>query len=449
MRRFIIRASLIVGSSLLAAGCGGPAFFQVETVVRPDGSCDRLTWQPKGEMLPEGALALAWNARWKGVSDVMIPPAFSSVNQSHSDRAYFHAHGGFPSPADIPAHFHHRNGLYPDLGASEMVRSYERKDLGFVVEHRWVERITNIVTRDGFLKARDEFLEVALPLLCDGIERVYGDRYDVSAAVLDLRTRGRRLLDDAALAYFEAMSRHENEREMGVRFAGVFQRLGVEMFDEKGAVVSMEEAARRIKGFACGVIAKDFRRRDDRPLGEDEIGAILESYSTPPYCDAWSAFTKEHETEIKTRLGPLLLRMTGLYNFPPIFQPPTPQFAFAVRLPGKILEPETNGAIADSGQVRWNFDGGKIYPDGYEMKAVSIDFAEETQRRLLGRVVIADLAAARAYRDLVGDEGLLFDLVRRACREGDVRILRDARGEDELQRAQLDELKRFLRLTPP
>ena len=83
------------------------------------------------------------------------------------------------------------------------------------------------------------------------------------------------------------------------------------------------------------------------------------------------------------------------------------------------------------------------------MKAVSIDFAEEAQRRLLGRVVIADLATARAFREMVGDEGILFDLVRRACREGDVRIIRDARGEDELQRARIDELKRFLRLTPP
>jgi len=449
MCRFIVQASVAAGVLLLASGCGAPAFFQVETVIRPDGSCDRLVWQPKGEKLPEDAMTPAWNARWKGVSDVVVPPAFSNGNQSRPDRAYFHAHGGFPSPADIPVHFFHRNEFYPDLGASELTRSYERTDLGFVVEHRWIERITNIVTRDGFLKARDDFLEIALPLLCDGIERVYGDRYDVAAAVVDVRTRGRRLLDDAALAYFEAISGHEDERAMGVRFAGVFHRMGVEMFDDKGAVVSMEEATRRIKEFARDVIVKDFQRRDGRPLADDEVTAILESYSTPPFCDAWSAFMKQHETEIKTRLGPLLLRMTGLYSFPPISLTPGPQFAFAVRLPGKVVEADTNGAIADSGQVRWNFDGSRIFPEGYEMKAVSVDFAEETQRRLLGRVVIADLATARAFREMVGDEGILFDLVRRACREGDVRILHEARGESDLQRAQIDELKRFLELTPP
>lgn len=449
MRRFITKAFAVVWCLLPASGCGGPAFFQVETVIRPDGSCDRLIWQPKGEMLPEGALTPGWAALWNGVADVAAPPAFTSSGPSHPDRAYFHAHGDFASPDEIPPHFLHRNPHYPDVGASELTRSYERKDLGFLVEHRWVERITNIVTRDSFLNSRNEFLEIALPLFCEGIERVYGERYDVSAAVIDVRTRGRRLLDDAACAYFEALSNHEGEHEMGVRFAGVFQRLGVEMFDAKGAVASMEEATRRIQQFAHDAIVKDVKRRDSRPLSEDEIKAILESYSTPPYSDAWSAFLKEHETELKTRLGPLLLRMTGLYSFPPVFPRPTPQFAFAVRLPGRIVEEESNGAIADSGQVRWNFDGSRIFPEGYEMKAVSVDLAEETQRRLLGRVVIADVATARAFREMVGDEGILYDLVRRACREGDVGILRGAQGENDLQRAQIDELKRFLGLATP
>ncbi|MDR3619897.1 MAG: hypothetical protein P4L85_11155 [Paludisphaera borealis] len=452
MCRFTMRAVLVVGSMILASGCGGPAFVQVETVIRSDGSCDRLIWQPKGEMLPDDALAPAWNARWKGVSDVLIPPAFSAGNQQPGDRAYFHAHGGFRSPADIPAHFLKREASYPDLGASELTRSYERKDLGFVVEHRWRETITNIVTRESFLKARGEFLEIGIPMLCEGIEQVYGDRYDVAKVVADVRTRGRRFLDDATLAYYEMLAKHEaepeKEREMKVRFAGVLQRLGVDLFDEKGSLVESDEGMRRIKAFARGVISQDFKRRDGQPLSEDEVQAILESAWSPPHYDAWATFTKAHEKEIKTKLGPLLLRMTGLYSFPGIFAPPGPVFAFTVRLPGKIVEAETNGAIADSSQVRWDFDGARIFPDGYEMKAASVDFDEEMQRRLLGRVVIADLASARAYRELVGEEGTLLDLVRRACRDDDIRIIREARGDDELKRAELAELKQFLQLAP-
>lgn len=448
MRRFTTRTVLVVGSMLLASGCGSPALLQVETVVRPDGSCDRLIWQPKGEMLPEDALAPAWNSRWRGVSDVIVPPAFSDGNPQPGDRAYFHAHGGFRSPADIPAHFLRRNDAYPDVGVSELRRSYERKELGFVVEHRWRETITNIVTRDGFVKARDEFLEVGLPLLCDGVEQIYGDRYDVSRAVVDIRTRGRRFLDDLALAYFDILENHDDEHAMGLRLAGVFQRLGVEMFDAKGSAVSTEEATRRCKEFARAVIREDFRRRDGRPLGDDEVQAILESSSTAPYNGAWSAFTKSHEETIKARLGPLLLRMTGLYGFPPVLAPPNPRFAFLVRLPGRIVEAETNGKVADSGQVRWDFDGGKIFPDGFTMKAVSVDFNEEAQRSLLGRVVITDLDSARTYRELVGDEGELLDLVRRACKEKNIQIVRNAQGEDELARARITMLKQLLQLTP-
>ena len=32
---------------VLAAGCGPPAAIYVETTLHPDGSCDRMIWQPK------------------------------------------------------------------------------------------------------------------------------------------------------------------------------------------------------------------------------------------------------------------------------------------------------------------------------------------------------------------------------------------------------------------
>jgi hypothetical protein len=435
---------LVVCPSLLASGCGDPALIQVETVVRADGSCERLIWQPRGEMLPQDALSPAWNARWKGVSDVLIPPAFSEGDRKPGNRSYFHAHGGFRSPADIPAHFLRRNADYPDVGASELKRSYERKDLGLVVEHRWRETITNIVTMESFLKARGEFLDAAIPMLCEGIEKIYGDRCDVSRAIADVRTRGRRFLDDAALAYFKMLEQHESEHDAGVRFAGVFQRLGVDLFDEKGSVVSSEEAMKRIDAFFRKALKDDFRRKDGGPLSEDELREVFGNPGSAPNQDAWSAFLKEREGEIKAKLSPNLLRMTGLYHFPPIFAPPTAQFAFSVRLPGRIVEAETNGAIADAGQVRWRFEGGRIFPDGFEMKAVSVDADEETQRQLFGRVVTDDAASAQSFCELVSDDGRLLDLVRRACREGDARAIREAEGDGEMERAKLATLKKLL-----
>ncbi len=53
--------------AVLSAGCEAPPMFSVETVVHPDGSCDRTIRQPKGEFLPAEALQPEWNARWKSV----------------------------------------------------------------------------------------------------------------------------------------------------------------------------------------------------------------------------------------------------------------------------------------------------------------------------------------------------------------------------------------------
>ena len=50
-------ASLCLLGILAAAGCGPPAAFYVETTIHPDGSCDRMIWQPKDKFLPDGALS--------------------------------------------------------------------------------------------------------------------------------------------------------------------------------------------------------------------------------------------------------------------------------------------------------------------------------------------------------------------------------------------------------
>ena len=47
-----------------------------------------------------------------------------------------------------------------------------------MVVHRWRETFTNIVTPEGFLKAREEFLERGIPRAIEGCEQVYGKRYE-------------------------------------------------------------------------------------------------------------------------------------------------------------------------------------------------------------------------------------------------------------------------------
>jgi hypothetical protein len=148
-----------------------PSAIYFETTIHPDGSCDRMNWQPKEKFLPDHALKPEWNARRKSVSDARGGPGKSGARTSNDDCQYFIACGSFNSPREITLHFHVADKDVPDAGASELERRSERNDYGFVIEHRWKERITNIVTLPAFVRARDELLDLFLPLYTDAIEK--------------------------------------------------------------------------------------------------------------------------------------------------------------------------------------------------------------------------------------------------------------------------------------
>ncbi len=167
----------LILSCLLAAhsaGCGSPATFTVATVIHPDGSCDRTIDQPRGEFLPAEAFRPEWIARWKSVTDTSGPPESRRSGGSAGKEKYFTAHGSFRGPDEIPPHYRHANMESPGAGASELRRSYRRSDHGFIVEHRWSEKVTNIVTLAGFLAARDKLLDLLLPFLIERIEKELG-----------------------------------------------------------------------------------------------------------------------------------------------------------------------------------------------------------------------------------------------------------------------------------
>ena len=90
---------------------------------------------------------------------------------------------------------------------SELERTYEQKEYGFVVEHLWREKITNIVSLPGFLKGRDELLDVFLPVCTDAIEKVLGTDYDVSRLVTYVRADVRRFLESASVLWYDAAVR--------------------------------------------------------------------------------------------------------------------------------------------------------------------------------------------------------------------------------------------------
>src|SRR5271157_5773566 len=242
---------------------------------------------PQGRVFPsEDALKPAWNARWKSINLEAIPPELAKLannGQPHDEHHYFSAQGFFRSPAEIPHHFRHALAQGRDAGASELVQSYELKDYGFLREHRWRETLTNIVTRDSFLKARDEFLNIALPKAVLGIEQVYGRSFDVTGLAQYLRKNGRSFLEQAALVFYDTMAQHTTNEEQPVPYAELASQFGLDLFDRAGNLVTGEEFQTRVLSFLRHRIVLGVRHRDGSRLSEPEIQSILDQSGNSPF----------------------------------------------------------------------------------------------------------------------------------------------------------------------
>lgn len=429
---------------LAAGGCGSPALIQVDTFIHGDGSCDRAIWQPRDEMLPEDALKPAWNARWKSISLVAIPPevAKQAGNGPPSDEHhYFSARGIFRSPAEIPAHFRRTLDEARNAGASELVRSYDCVDYGFVREHRWRETLTNIVTHDKFLKARDEFVNLALPLAIQGIEQVYGESFDVTGLTQNLRKEGRRFAEQAALAFYDTAARHMTDDEQSRLYAELVRGFGLDLFDAAGSPVAGEEFRMRIKTFFRHRIALGMRHRDGSRLTETEIQAVLDLGNNSPFSQAWSTYWTRHEAQFKEQLLPLIYQMMGLYNAL-LGSSQNPLFAFDLHLPGEVVS--TSGTIEGPDHVRWRFTGDRSFPDGFVMQARSIEIKIQEQKRILGRVAIDDKEQAESYIELLDQDGRLLEAVRRVHASGDLKPLLDDPSGSAEERARWNRLRLVL-----
>lgn len=413
---------------ILGAGCCPPAAFHVETVVHPDGSCDRLIWQPKKGFLPDEALRPAWNQRWKTVEDAPRPPEPAKPGASADRCAYFMARGSFRSPGDIPAHYRYVDEKFPSAGASEIERTYRRMDYGFAVEYRWEERITNIVTLPDFLRARDELLDLFLPAFVDDLEREFAGAYDISGLVAYIRIDGRRFLEQAAIALYDVAARHTSYDELVSVWADVTGRFGLDLRDEESNVVSQDEAVSRLEEFFRRLITKHVRHRNGDPLTEPEVDAILSSTSQKagdkPAAPRGEDQAPRRLERVEDQLGPILLRMTGLYNpLAFLFQGGVPQYEFTLQLPGQLIE--TNGMIATSNRASWKFTSNELFPTGYQMKARSVVLDVDAQKKILGRVVIPDGLKALELMELVDGDSPLLEAVRKVRETADLSALRD------------------------
>ncbi len=431
--------------SVLAAGCRTPppALIHVGTTIHADGSCDRTIRQPNDKFLPDGALKPEWNARWKNVSDGQDRSGAVEPKACDNEQQYFTARGSFSSPREIPPHYRLADEEAPDAGASELERAYERFDFGFVVEHRWEEKVTNIVTLHGFLKARDELLDLFLPVYIEAIDKVFSQDYDVSRLTDHLRTDGRRLLENVTLILYDAAARgrvigkgEDFDAELTNHLREELERFGldVNLLQKMFAMPANEkQSMQSAKALLGRLVVQYFRHRDGTAVTAAEADALFESMTTNHrYEKEFQEQMKRIEArfqgdkQLEKRLKRAFLAMAGLY-YPfrfGLFTGP-PEYEFALVLPGDLVE--TNGVGTKAGQTRWKFTGSGLFPDGFAMKARSILIDRDAQKKLLGRVAIDDEPKALDFMESVGRAGPLLEAVRTYRQTGDRNALRNVK----------------------
>jgi hypothetical protein len=429
-RKLLLASLWLLG--FLVAGCGPPTAIFVETTIHSDGSCDRMIWQPKDMFLPDGALKPEWNARWKTVSDASGRPGTAGSRASEDERKYFIAHGSFGSPNEIPPHYHYADQEVPDAGASELERAYARMDYGFVVEHRWQEKITNIVTLPGFLKARDELLDLFLPVYVEAIERIFGKDYNVSPLVNYLRADGRRFLENVFTIFWDAVARDRVMGEDGkldgaltrnllgeAERAGLDTNLLVGMFKRP---TDEQESKRMLNAFLGRMVVRYFRHNDGSAVTATEADELIQAiWNNHRYEIAIQDEEKrieerlQRDKQLDKRFKRAVLSMVGLYSFRFLFS--APEYEFTIRVPGELVE--TNGTRIKADRTRWKFTSDQLFPNGYQMKARSIEIDRDGQKKILGRVVIDDETKGMEFMELVGGEGPLLEAVRKLRQTGD------------------------------
>jgi len=432
-------------SALLLTGCGSQPLFQVETVVHGDGSCERTIWQPEQDMLPPEASREEWKSRWTRVGSTDTPPAFAEERPRDADRKYFTATGTFRRPVDIPVHFHNRVVVGRESAVGHLERSYERLDHTFVIEHRWRETLTNIVSREGFTKARDQATEIVLELISDVLKTACASRYEAGGLIRYIREEGSRFLHRATDIWYEHLAGHRTDEELTVRLARLAKDFGLDLLDESGSLVEGKERYGRIEEYLRHRIVLGIRHRDGRRLAESELRDLTDSESKSSLSASLERYWREHKEDFEARLSGPWFGMSGLYSHPlGLSGSGNPRFAFAVTLPGELFA--CNGSKSDGKTARWTFDGDRSFPGGYTMEARSLEIDRPSQERILGAVPIGDFDQGLALVREAESSPAIRKALGEVRASGSLRPLDEPTLTDDVDRDRLTRVRRILGL---
>ncbi|MGD9722211.1 MAG: hypothetical protein AB7O59_11790 [Pirellulales bacterium] len=435
---------IVCACSALAMICGcGQRLYRAETKLDADGRVSRAVYQPI-----EDTPAEARDPRlWSGVNyAVEIPPDKWAgtirelpTGKADNDHSYFAAWGDFTSPAKLPTTY-----LKPapqGLPDGRLSVDYERVDHVFVVEHRWTETLTDIVTLEDMHRSRRKFLDVMIPLVERCLEVGLGPDYDVSGVTEWMRTIGTSWFEEATDAFFEAGTRGQLPPNDGWKesMADVCGRYGLKLRDDSGRLLTEDPAREKVSQFATELLRARIKRRDGAPVPQAAIDDLLEwvnlkdaTGNDNPRLARLDGLAQKviveqfgSQQNFEDVVTPLGARMLGLYRAE-ILGPPR-KFHYELELPGTIVE--SNGVIESGNRVCWNFEAVEAYPFGYRMECRALAPQTQLEQELLNGTPLTSSQDMLDYLAALKRDFLLLETLRRCVKAKSMEPLSQVRSQ--------------------
>jgi hypothetical protein len=434
MRRTVRPLPCLAGLLLVAVATGCSQFYRSEMALHDDGSVERAVYQPTGET-PE---AVRRPPVWKQITFAPGPDELQKqgwggriadlpIRAVDKDRPYFAAWGDFKTVQDLPDHLVFKAPEGSGLPDSKLVRGYTRSDYVFVVEHRWRETLTDVVTLDDMRKAREELADFLINVLSDAFDEAVGKDYDASSLFRSLRGEGKTWLAELTDLLFVHGAAHKGGGADAALLDGLAEicaRHGL-VFKKDGKFLDDEAAGKVLDEFAIGQICRGVRSKaSGKPVDREtaavwwrEIKGGSESPPPPllrPALEKVVATKYGGKDAFDRRCGALLARVFGLHVADGLFR--HQQFDYTLTVPGEVVE--SNGQILADNRVRWRFTAFAAYPLGYEMACRSLDVRPQAQQDLLHGQPLKDRQALVQFADLADGLPGVADALQECRKQG-------------------------------
>ena len=425
----VLTAPAMVIAALLTLGCE-PNLYRAETELHADGSVHRAIYQPVEATPPDAQKAGVWKTstyakriehdKWTGgISD--LPRA--DRDERHP---YFAAWGRFESPDKLPQAYSKKAPRTLQDGKLDI--EYQREDYVLVVEHRYRENLTDIVTLDDMHLARGELADLLVPLAQHILDEALGGEYDTTMLADWLNQTGAPWFFELTDVVFEAGARKAlSEEKLAAAMAPICARRGLVLTDASGKLLDNEAIEDAVEAYATKVLREHLQRRDGGKVSDEAISTIVEwiglkdrpANSDDPYKYYRDSVEKViagkfgNDEAFKDAVEPLVARVLGLYASDLLGK--RHHFRYTLTMPGTIVR--TNGTLLSDRSVRWTFEGMDAYPFGYAMECDSLVVQAGLETELLGRKVLVDNETTFKYIDLVGSHDALREVMQACARE--------------------------------